>query len=190
MNRIPTLSLLLLAALAAAALALAACDTETASSSVIDNDYPAAPADGSDPGKQTVVYRAWWFATYYPTPVPGGASSDVLRAVPASDFAYAVLAPGWDPASPSPPTRFVIVKSKAALAVELGDLLHIAVSDATFAGHCAAGQPLTQDEADFVTERIFPGVFTGKTYDAKTCTTTDVTDAAPDAGAARDAGPG
>ncbi|CAN5924441.1 hypothetical protein BH11MYX4_BH11MYX4_39680 [soil metagenome] len=183
MNRIPTFSLLLLASLSSAALSLVACDTETASSSVIDNGYPAPPADGSDPAKQTVVYRAWWFATYYPAPIPGGASSDVQRAVPASDVAYAVLAPGWDPASTTPPPRLVVVRSKAPLAVARCDLLRIVFSDTTFTGDCAAGQPLSQDEADFVTQRIFPGVFTDMTYDAKTCTTREVTDAAaPDTG--------
>lgn len=177
MSRIPSLSALVLGALTALGFGLVACDTEDASSSVIDNAYPAAPADGSDPAKQTVVYRAWWFATYYAAPVPGGASSDIQRAVPASDFAYAVLAPGWDPASETPPTSLVLVKSKAPFAVERGALVHVTISDATFAGNCAARQPLSQEEADFITQSIFPGVFTDKVYDAKTCTTKDVTEA-------------
>ena len=167
MNRIRSLSALLLTALAATGLGLVACDTEDASSSVVDNAYP----------ESTVVYRAWWFATYYASPIPGGASSDIQRAVPASDFAYAVLAPGWDPASETPPTNLVVVKSKAPFAVERGALVHVTVSDATFAGNCAASQPLSQEEADFITQSIFPGLFTDKIYDAKTCTTKDVTEA-------------
>ena len=57
------------------------------------------------------------------------------------------------------------------------------VSDATFVGSCAAGQPLSQDDADLVTQRIFPGDFAGLTYDARTCTMVpadgDDADAAP-----------
>lgn len=179
MSRLHAFSALLLASLSAAALSLVACDTENASSSVIDNAYPAAP-DG-DPAKQTVVYRAWWFATYYPAPVAAGASSEVQRAVPASDVAYAVLAPGWDPASTTAPAQLVIVKSRTPLAVARGELLHIAVSDATFTGSCAALEPLSQEEADFATQSLFPGVFAGKAYDARSCTTTDVPDAGADA---------
>ena len=174
MTPIRRFSFALLAAVAAAGPALVACDTEDASSSVVDNAYPEA----------TVVYRAWWFATYYPTPVPGGASSAVERAVPASDVAYAVLAPGWDPASTTPPTDLVIVRSKTPFAVERGARVHITISDATFDGSCAAGRPLSQEEADFVTQRIFPGVFADKIYDARTCTTKDanVADAAAEGG--------
>ena len=157
-------------------LALAACETEDASHAVVDNGY-AAP--------NTVVYRAWWVATYFPDPVPGATTSSEQRSVPASDFAYAVLAPDWDPSSATPPTRFVVLKSKAPLALARGETLHIVVDDQTFAGSCAAAQPLSQDDADFITQRIFPGEFANATYDAKTCTTTSTSPAAP---AATDAG--
>lgn len=157
-----------------AGIALAACDTEDPSKAVVDNGYPASA--------QTVVYRAWWVATYFPDPVAGGATSTEQRSVPASDFAYAVLAPGWDPASGAPPPRFVFVKSKAPLSVARGDTLHIVVDDRTFTGSCAANQPLTQDEADFITQRIFPGELGNMTYDAKTCAVIPASSAATDAG--------
>jgi hypothetical protein len=57
------------------------------------------------------------------------------------------------------------------------------VDDRTFTGNCAAGQPLSQDEADFVTQRIFPGEIGTATYDAKTCTMTPAAPEASDAGA-------
>ena len=173
MNPFRALSLLLFTAAAVAGVAIAACDSETATTAVVENGYPAPP-DGGDPAKQTVVYRTWWVATYFPDPVPGGMASSELRIIPGSDFAYAVLAPGWDPASTTPPTSFVVVKSKSPLTVGRSEVLHVAISDQTFAGNCAAKQPLSQSEADFITQSIFPGEFMNATYDAKTCVTTPV----------------
>ena len=152
-----------------------ACDTADATQAIVDNAYPAPAAD-ADPATQTVVYRAWWVATYFPTPVGAGTSSEQERSVPVTGTAYAVLAPGWDPASETPPTKLVVVQSKAPLSIDRGDTLHITVSDATFTGNCAANQPLSQADADFITQSIFPGEFTNATYDAATCTMT-VTDA-------------
>jgi hypothetical protein len=199
MSPLRSLSVLLFAVAASAATAMLACETETATSAVVDNAYPAPP-EGADPALQTVVYRAWWVATYFQDPVAGGAASAEQRSIPASEVAYAVLAPEWDPASTTPPSRLIVVKSKAPLTSTRGELLHIAVSDQTFTGNCLAAQPLSQEEADFITQRIFPGEFEGVTYDAKTCTSTAVptdeagvdagTDAAGDAGSDADAGPG
>ena len=183
----------LLFATALSGAALVACATETPTFAVVDSAYPAV-AEGADPSEQTVVYRAWWVATYFADPVAGGATSVEQRSVPASGFAYAVLAPGWDPASTTSPSRLIPVKSNAPLSVARGQVLHIEVSDQTFTGNCLAGHPLSQDEADFVTQRIFPGAFENVTYDAKSCTSTAVpagkagNDAGPDGGATDGAG--
>ena len=150
------------------AASLAACETEDASKAVVENGYPRL-APGGDPANQIVVYRAWWVATYFPDPVAGGATSAEQRSVPASDYAYAVLAPGWEEATGTPPSELVVVKSKAPLSLARGETLHILVDDQTFAGRCVANQPLSQDEADLITQRIFPGEFAGMTYDAATC---------------------
>ncbi len=149
---------------------LLGCETETATKAVVDDQYAS-----------TVVYRVWREATYFPSPVAPGASSEELRSVPATDFAYALLAPGWDPASASPPTSFVVLKSKQPLSASRGDTLHIAVSDATFAGSCDAHQPLTQADTDFIAERIFPGELAAFAYDAATCTTVPIADGGVDA---------
>jgi len=138
-------------------LGLAACETPDPTKAVVDN------------ASQVVVYKAWWAATLFNEPVVPGAASDEQRSVPESDFVYALLAPGWDPESGSPPTKLVAVKSKQRLAATRGDTLHIVVSDATFAGSCDAAQPLSQEDADFITQRIFPGDFANVIYDAKTC---------------------
>jgi hypothetical protein len=185
---------LLLAAALAAGEALVACDTETATTCLVENGYPAVPPEGPS-ANQTIVYRAWWVATYYAEPVPGGASSTEERAVPAIDFAYALLAPGWDPASAAPPSKLIVVKSKAPLGIARGETLRIVVSDQSFAGSCAAQQPLVQAEIDFITQSIFPGEFAGATYDARTCTTilaapNGGASAESDGGAASEAGPG
>ena len=181
MNYPRPLSILLLMACSGGAAAVTACETETPTPSLIENAYPAPP-DGGDPTKQTVVYRAWWVSTSYPEPLAGGTSSSEFRSVPATDFAYAVLAPGWDPASTSPPTRLLVVKSKGPLEATRGETLRITVSTETFTGDCDAKQPLSQDDADFITQRIFPGAFANRTYDARTCVTTAVTEAGADGG--------
>jgi hypothetical protein len=73
------------------------------------------------------------------------------------------------------------VKSKTTLSVKRGDTLHVRVSDITMTGNCGAGQPLSQSDADFITQRIFPGDFAGGAYDAATCTfVPNATDAGTD----------
>jgi hypothetical protein len=171
MNRARITSLLGLVSALSLGTHLAACETEAPTKAVVENAYPA-PVDGADPAHQTVVYRAWWVTTYFPEAVPAGASSTEQRSVPAADFAYALLAKGWDPSSTTPPTAFVVVKSKAPLSVARGEVLPIVVSDATFSGNCAANAPLSQEDADFITQRLFPREFSGFTYNAKTCTMT------------------
>ena len=59
-------------------------------------------------------------------------------------------------------------------------------SDDTFAGDCAAGSTLADVDAQLIAQRIFPGDFTGTTYDPTTCTTTP---AAPDGGQPPDGAP-
>lgn len=168
------------------------CETETATTVVVDNDYPAVP-DGGDTSTETTVFKVWWVTSLLPDPVAPGNEGQPQRTVPNSDFAYAVLAPGWDPSSQVPPTRLIPAKSSIKLSVARGDMLHVHVSNGTFAGNCAAGQALSQDDADFITQRIFPGEFAGETYDAKSCSTSPIAvdggsdartnDAAPDGSA-------
>ena len=64
------------------------------------------------------------------------------------------------------------------------------VSDATFFGSCDAKQALSQGDADFITQRIFPGDFAKMIYDAKTCSSTPAPDAGASAAGDADAGPG
>jgi hypothetical protein len=162
-------ALLLGAAATWASLALG-CETEDPTRIVVDNAYPAI-ADGGDVAAQIVVYKVWWEVTLFTEPVLPGETSGDQRGVPQTATAYALLAPGWDPQSGAPPARLVVVRSKEPLGVARGATLRIGVSDATFAGNCAAGQPLPEEEARFITERIFPGDFANVIYDAKTCTT-------------------
>ena len=164
--------------------ALAACDTETPTTASVENDYPAL-ADGGDPATQTVVYRAWFASTLFLDPVAPGATSGERRTVPTEDTVYVVLAVAWDPSSGASPTRLVALRSKGKLSVARGDLALIQVSPARFDGDCAAGSALSQDDADFVTQRIFPGLFAGTRYDATTCTVTPI----PSDAGASDASP-
>lgn len=148
-----------------------ACDTENPAMVVVDNGYPPVP-DGGDPTTQMTVFKVWWVTSLLADAVGPGSAGQPQRTVPNTDFAYALIAPGWDPSSPMPPTTFVAERSALKLTVTRGDTLHVRVSDETFVGHCAAGRPLSQDDADFVTQRLFPGDFAGLTYDAATCVAT------------------
>ena len=149
-------------------LAAVGCDTPDATTIVVDNDYAITP-DGGDPGAEITVFKVLWSDSLLADPVPPGSEGAPERTVLNTDFAYALLAPGWDPGSSSLPPKLLPAKSLGKLTVARGDLLHVHVSDATFAGNCAAGKALSQDDADFVTQRLFPGDFPSGSYDAMTC---------------------
>jgi hypothetical protein len=139
---------------------------------VLQNAYPASSG--------LVIYDAFWQAVSFEdaAPLPPGASSVPESTVPCSaNTAYVVLAPGWDPAKSATPTTFVVLQSEQGYAVDVNDTVDIPVSDASFAGNCAAGSFLTQSQADFITQFVFSGDFAGLRYDAATCTTTAIGDA-------------
>lgn len=165
-------SLALVTTFAAFALACEAPST-TSTFVVLEDDYPAASG--------LVIYRAFWQAVSFETPIAPDSSSDPQNTVPASgDPAYVVLAPGWDPASTTPPTTFIVLESTQEYGVHVRNTVHIPVSDASFAGNCAAGSLLAQAQADFITQTVFPDIFAGSRYDAATCTTTPTGDAGAD----------
>ncbi len=130
----------------------------------IDNAYPAS--------SKQIVYRAFWQAVRFTTPLAPRAASDPQNTVPASaNTAWVLLAPGWDPRDSAPPTKFIVLESKTGFAVDLDHALTISVDDTTFAGNCGTGSHLDQAEADFITDRVFQAEFTGLAYDATSCTT-------------------
>jgi hypothetical protein len=150
---------------------------------LVENDYPpTATAAASEPG--TTVFKVWWVTTLFPSPVAPGAVSETERTIPSTDFAYALLAPGWSPDSATPPTRLVALESTQKLTASAHQLLTIALSDQLFTGNCAAGSVLGDDDAQLIVHSIFPGSFAGLSYDPATCTTAPVT---TDAGAPADA---
>ena len=147
------------------------CDHRPQTTVVFDNDY------GTTSTRPLVVYRAFWQAVTFPDPVLPGTSSEPKDTFPASsNTAYAVLAPGWDPASSTPPAAFVVLQSRTGFEAHLNDALHITVDDANFMGNCAAGNTLSQAQADFITQLIFPSDFASLRYDAATCTATSIVD--------------
>ena len=152
-----------------------ACDQEPDTSVIVDNAYPPSTTAAM------VVYHAYWQAVSFQTPIPPGSSSVPQSTVPASDnTAYVVVAPGWDPASSTPPTSLVVLQSRSGFDVHLGGTLHVPVDDTTFAGNCASGSFLSQAQADFITELVFPADFAPLRYDAASCTTTRIADAGAD----------
>ena len=156
-------SCVLLAGLAALA---AGCDTPH-TSVVFENRYPASTP-------LPVIARAVWEAASLPAPLVPGGSSGPLESVPASaNTAYALLAPGWDPPSGSPPS-LIALRSRQGFSLHLDRTLLIPIDDERFAGDCAAASPLSQDEADFITQRVFASDFAGRGYDAQSCTSFEV----------------
>jgi hypothetical protein len=167
-----------------AACAATGCDDNPTPADV-EPDYATAD-DASAPAATITVFKTWWVTTLFPSPVLPGAESETERTIPGTDFAYALIAPGWTADSGQPPARLVALKSAQTLTATEHHLLSITISDATFNGNCAAGSVLDGDDARLIVERIFPGEFAGLTYDPATCTATPTT--ATDAGATDGAG--
>jgi hypothetical protein len=68
------------------------------------------------------------------------------------------------------------MQSKNGFKVHLNHTLHISVDDATFVGNCATGSFLSQDQANLITQRVFPDDFAALRYDAANCTTAPIDD--------------
>jgi hypothetical protein len=154
---------LILLALSATPALLSGCETSDPTLAVIDNEYAAADAAGA-----VTVYTAWWSVAAFFEPIPAGGESAPVRVVKGTDFAYALLARAWEPQTGAP-AALVPVRSRGELTVERGATLHIRISPSTIDGDCATGAPLPQEDADFITQRIFPGEFSDVDYDAATC---------------------
>ena len=152
---------------------VAACETPNPAQAVLDNEYPVSDTNVHN---SITVYKGWWSVAEFGEPVLAGAESDPVRVVKNSDFAYALLAPEWDPESGTPPSKLVPVRTIGKLTVTRGETLHIAISDVTTRGNCASAEPLSQDDADFITQRIFVAEFIGLTYDAAICTASPIPD--------------
>jgi hypothetical protein len=156
-------SISLFVALLAVPGVLSSCQTAEPTRAVLDNAYAVG-----DAGTKVTIYEGWWSVAAFFEPVPAGAESAPVRVVKGADFAYALLARGWDPEAASPPA-LIPVRTREKLSVKRGDTLHIRVAPDAVDGDCATGTPLSQEEADFITQRIFPGEFSGVHYDAGTC---------------------
>jgi hypothetical protein len=146
---------------------LAACNTSNPTSALLFNEYPPNATSSVD---SSTVYKGWWSVALFADPVLAGQVSDPERAVPGTDYGYALLAPGWDPSSGAPPTKLIPVRSTEKLSVVRGDTLNFLVSDSQTLGNCGGSQALSQEDADFITQRIFPGEFANVNYDATSCT--------------------
>jgi hypothetical protein len=169
------------ASLAALLLVGPGCETETPTSAVVENAFPATADAGETSVNAQVIYQVWWRTTLFTAPVAPGATSEVERTVPGTDYAYALVAEGWDPESATLPTRLLALRSTDPLSVARGEILHISVGPSRFVGDCAAGMTLSEHDSDLITTRIFPGAFAGRRYDPATCTLTAAADAS-DAG--------
>lgn len=148
------------------------CSTAEPTSAVLSNEYP--PTNGVSSADARPVYKGWWSVAQFPDPVPAGQVSEPVRIVQGSDYGYALLAPGWDATSGEPPTTLIPLRSAEKLSVGRGDLLSFVVSAQSTVGDCETSIPLSQEEADFITQRIFPGAFEGVVYDAVNCLTAPI----------------
>ena len=119
---------------------------------VVDDAYPVG----------TSVDMTWWHEMLVVDEVASGAESFAYRVVAGSDYAYALLRRDGVP---------IVVRSKDRLSVEMGETLHVRLAPDAVVGDCATGAPLSQAEADLVTQSIFPEPFAGAIYDAATCKT-------------------
>ncbi len=144
-------------------LGLFACDDATMI--VVDNQY----SDGTN------VEMVWWSETLVPDVVAPNAESPAYRTGPATDYAYALLDHGDG--------QLVAVHTTATLTAQRSSTLYVVIAGPTVDGDCQTpgSRPLTQAEADVITQSIFPAEFEGAIYDAATCKT--ARPAGPDGGA-------
>jgi hypothetical protein len=151
------------------AFTMVACDSDA--TVVLDNRYP------STSGEPQFVYRAQFMQAQWDTAVPPQSSSVPESTLETSgDWAYVLLAPGWDARMDAGPQSFVVLKSYETIAAGAGKDVRIAIDDTTFRGRCAAGSFLTQVEADAITNAFFSDALDGFVYNASDCTTTKVSD--------------
>jgi hypothetical protein len=108
----------------------------------------------------TIVDAVWWSETLVPDSIAPGGESPAYRTTPGEDFAYLVLERGGE---------VFVARTSIALGVDRGAVLHVVVSPERIIGDCATSARLTQAEADFITQRIFPDRFARTIYDAATC---------------------
>ena len=162
-------------------LAAGGCATAPTTAVVLENSYTPSLTS------PLVIYDAFWEAVSFQVDggIPPGASSAPQSTVACSaSTAYVVLAPGWDPTSQAAPASLVVLESRGAgFGVSLGGTLDIPVNDTTFVGNCAAGSFLSEEEAQFITQEVFPNDFANLRYDPATCAVTPLGD-----GGATDAG--
>jgi hypothetical protein len=129
------------------------CGCDDATTIVVDNAY----AD------DTIVDEVWWSQTLVPDAVAPGGESPVYRTTPALETAYVVAERGGN---------VFVARTAIPLGVERSAELHVVISAANIVGDCGfSNARLTQPEADFITQSIFPGRFAGAVYDAATCKT-------------------
>jgi hypothetical protein len=133
-------------------LLLVMCGCDDATTIVVDNAYK----------DDTVVDEVWWSQTLVPDQVAPGGESPAYRTTPALETAYVVAERGGN---------VFVARTAMPLGVERSAELHVVISPENIVGDCATNARLTQPEADFITERIFPGRFAGAVYDAATCKT-------------------
>ena len=151
--------------LTALALSLTACN-EDGSTAVVENRL-----DG-----ELSVQKTWFLTTLFADAVPAGERSTSERTSIGEDYAYALVGEAEAPAD-----EWLVMKSYDRFESERGEELTIRVSNDTFAGDCAAQAAISQEDADLVTQRIFPGEFAGFTYDAASCSfTAAISDAGAD----------
>lgn len=146
-------------------LASVACETSAPTHAVVDNDYTVE--------QDVTVYKAWWSVASIREHVSPGSESAPVRVVENTDYAFALLARGWDPEAGAP-LALIPVHTRSPVTATRGETLHIHISPETVLGDCELGEPLSQGDANFIVNRLFPGDFTGLQYDAATCTSSPI----------------
>lgn len=133
-------------------LLLSLCGCDDATTIVVDNAYT----------DDTIVDEVWWSQTLVPDRVEPGGESPAYRTTPANEVAYVVAERGGN---------VFVARTALPLGVDRSAELHVVISAQNIVGDCATNARLTQPEADFITQSIFPGRFAGAVYDAATCKT-------------------
>jgi hypothetical protein len=156
-------SLLFLPAFAIATIALApvtACDN-AAAEAVVVNELGA-----NDP--PITLEKVWFRTTLFTRPVAPGESSETLRIGTGVEYAYAVIRVGQDDPDGGPPARRYVARTREPVDAQPATVTSIVFSATGSQSLCFGAPPLTREDWNFVTSRIFPSEQV-EPYDPASC---------------------
>lgn len=123
-----------------------ACAPEPAKASVV-NAFPAASPN--------TIVKVWYRTTLFTDAIQPGDESAQKPVGTGSEPAYALIALDYDPEAGTS-SRKVPARTRDSIETKDDDQVKLTFGADTATGPCVGGTPMTQEEYDFIAQRIFP----------------------------------